>query len=334
MKKINFLESKNTKTESNVVNNKKERLLYLAFKNSIEIKDFDKCMYILKKYKLDFNVSYDDNELLIMAIKTKFLKIVPYIIKNKKNKKIKTIRSIIHDLYSYDKNILVQILKEYKLLEIDKHFCKDFIVRQNSLPFFKILIEYQNLKIDDGLFLSVVEKNADKILKYLYKEHYEDFDPMFNNNKAYIIATKYNFINILNLLKRDPRVDKSKTYTSSWYLSYYDKLDLNNFKDKKIDNNTFIEMNSDDSIGVVFHYTQICKVYPNDKWIFNTDGHKTATTKDRINQYSIASIKQKSGVWYINFYGGSDIYEFEDGMYYLDNNVYSKSGKKLKPINK
>lgn len=52
--------------------------------------------------------------------------------------------------------------------------------------------------------------------------------------------------------------------------------------------------------AVMFHKTEIVKVFPGDVYELNSGGWHTVTTKARINDYAPVNLFTKLGVWYLN----------------------------------
>ena len=55
----------------------------------------------------------------------------------------------------------------------------------------------------------------------------------------------------------------------------------------------------EDCIAVQYQATDVVRFYPNGTVILNTDGWRTVTTKERINQYSPVNVYQRNGLWYM-----------------------------------
>jgi hypothetical protein len=71
---------------------------------------------------------------------------------------------------------------------------------------------------------------------------------------------------------------------------------------RKLKNNTYLErVNKDGTIGVLLHNTHVVTFSPDGKVTLNTDGWRTVTTKDRINDYLPEGwgLYQDSKVWYL-----------------------------------
>lgn len=86
---------------------------------------------------------------------------------------------------------------------------------------------------------------------------------------------------------------------------------------KKLGNNTYLEK-TDDGYGIRLHQTYVVEILPDDQYRLDSGGWETVTTKDRINDYSPASISQKKGNWYLN-----------DGTKYRDGIVVDSKGKEV-----
>lgn len=94
---------------------------------------------------------------------------------------------------------------------------------------------------------------------------------------------------------------------------------------KKICNNTYLEKR-EDSIAIRLHNTDILTFCQDGKIILNTDGWKTATTKDRFNRYLEGfNVIQENSVWYLIDMTNSDRYIYED-----DTAICGKNNNNLK----
>lgn len=82
-----------------------------------------------------------------------------------------------------------------------------------------------------------------------------------------------------------------------------------NRKSRKIGNNTYAEIEYDNSVSIRLHGTAVVRFYPNGLVKLNSGGWQTSTTKDRINKYSPVKVYQKKYVWYLE-----DGTEFEDNI--------------------
>jgi hypothetical protein len=80
-------------------------------------------------------------------------------------------------------------------------------------------------------------------------------------------------------------------------------------KARKIGNNTYAEIESDNSVSVRLHGTAVVRFYPNGLVKLNSGGWRTSTTKNRINKYSPVKVYQKKYEWYLQ--NGA---EFEDNI--------------------
>ena len=80
-------------------------------------------------------------------------------------------------------------------------------------------------------------------------------------------------------------------------------------KARKIGNNTYAEIESDNSVSVRLHGTAVVRFYPNGLVKLNSGGWRTSTTKNRINKYSPVKVYQKKYEWYLQ-----DGAEFEDNI--------------------
>ena len=82
-----------------------------------------------------------------------------------------------------------------------------------------------------------------------------------------------------------------------------------NRKERKIGNNTYAEIEYDNSVSIRLHGTAVVRFYPNGLVKLNSGGWRTSTTKDRINKYSPVSVYQKNFEWFLR-----DHTPFEDNM--------------------
>ena len=67
---------------------------------------------------------------------------------------------------------------------------------------------------------------------------------------------------------------------------------------KKLGNNTYL-LKKDNLFVIQLHRTDVITIHPSDIYELNTGGWQTATTKDRLNEFSPCRISQKRGVWYL-----------------------------------
>lgn len=98
-----------------------------------------------------------------------------------------------------------------------------------------------------------------------------------------------------------------------------DYAELNDFlgskNEKKIGHNTVARRNGED-IEIVLHWTAIVVVKPGNSVVLNSGGYRSATTKERINQFlpSGVSLFQKAGAWYLRFHATGEVVDFHDGI--------------------
>jgi hypothetical protein len=81
---------------------------------------------------------------------------------------------------------------------------------------------------------------------------------------------------------------------------------------RKVGNNTYAEILSDGSVGIMLHSTYVVKIHEGDLYTLNSGGWQTVTTKDRINQYSPKRVYQRDYQWYVRM--NDKEYPFMDGM--------------------
>lgn len=81
----------------------------------------------------------------------------------------------------------------------------------------------------------------------------------------------------------------------------------------KIGHNTYLAQ-TEETFTVIYHKTDIITFFSNDVVRLNTDGHKTTTTKARLNILSWYYVYQRKNVWYVIDENGYEV-EFYDGIY-------------------
>ena len=78
---------------------------------------------------------------------------------------------------------------------------------------------------------------------------------------------------------------------------------------RKVGNNTYAEIEYDNSVSIRLHGTTVVRFYPNGLVKLNSGGYHTHTTKKRINQYSPVKVYQKNFEWFLR-----DGTPFEDNI--------------------
>lgn len=81
---------------------------------------------------------------------------------------------------------------------------------------------------------------------------------------------------------------------------------------RKIGNNTTGYIEYDGSVSIELHSTKVVVLYPNGLVKLQTGGWQTATTKDRINQYSPVKVTQRNYEWFVKINGKE--YPFVENM--------------------
>lgn len=89
---------------------------------------------------------------------------------------------------------------------------------------------------------------------------------------------------------------------------------------KKLANNTYLH-SVDNGIAIKLHSTDVATILPDNTFLLNSGGWRTATTKARINEYTPARICQKKGLWFML-----------DGSVFFDGIVVDQSGYPLNPV--
>ena len=82
---------------------------------------------------------------------------------------------------------------------------------------------------------------------------------------------------------------------------------------RKIGNNTFEITYENGDRAIRLHYTDVVTTHPDGSYTLDSGGWDTVTTKQRMNQYSNASVWQKDCTWYAQS-TGYPAQKFYDGM--------------------
>ena len=86
-------------------------------------------------------------------------------------------------------------------------------------------------------------------------------------------------------------------------------LGKTNRMQRKVANNTTARIKPDGSVAFMLYSTDVVTIYDDDSVTLRHGGHKTDTTKERINRFSPFYVRQENWEWYVN-----GITPFEDGM--------------------
>lgn len=89
---------------------------------------------------------------------------------------------------------------------------------------------------------------------------------------------------------------------------------LGNSKTKKLSNNTYLRQEGDNLFYVKFHDTDIICIYPDNTQVIDCKGFRTKTTKERLNEFSLASVFQEKGNWYLQRGLQAGKIEYFDGI--------------------
>jgi len=76
---------------------------------------------------------------------------------------------------------------------------------------------------------------------------------------------------------------------------------------KKIDHNTYLSRRIG-GYSITLYATDVITIYDDGRYVLNSGGYRTVTTKDRLNKYGPVRVHQSKHVWY-----AGDV-PFEDGM--------------------
>ncbi len=90
---------------------------------------------------------------------------------------------------------------------------------------------------------------------------------------------------------------------------------------RKIGNNTFEITYENGDRAIRLHYTDVVTTHPDGSYTLDSGGWDTVTTKQRMNQYSNASVWQEDYTWYVQSNrptvacpAGDEPLKFYDGM--------------------
>ena len=82
--------------------------------------------------------------------------------------------------------------------------------------------------------------------------------------------------------------------------------------ERKIGNNTYARILQNGSIAVKLYSTDVVTIHADNSATLRNGGHKTMTTKNRINKYSPVEVFQKNKEWFTShgtpFYEGMRVY--------------------------
>jgi len=114
------------------------------------------------------------------------------------------------------------------------------------------------------------------------------------------------------------------------YASVVDYKSADNYLGKKSERplapNTRI-VRSETDIFIRLYKTEIVRYKKNGDVVLNTDGYRTLTTRNRINEFTPFSVIQTNNIWHVKC-DGSDWVGFKDGITY---NHRSKAFEGIKP---
>lgn len=86
----------------------------------------------------------------------------------------------------------------------------------------------------------------------------------------------------------------------------------------KIENNTWLEgALGCEAFAVRLHGTYIVTIYPNGTYRLDSGGHRTVTTKDRLNKYGPVKVFQRRNEWFVQVwpeFGETLVTWFFDGV--------------------
>jgi|TARA_Y100001937_G_C7016730_1_gene283543 hypothetical protein len=97
---------------------------------------------------------------------------------------------------------------------------------------------------------------------------------------------------------------------------------------RKLGNNTYLVVRDDNGYGIRLHDTEVV-IHYKDRIVLDSGGHKTRTTKARMNEYTPFNVIQKQKVWYVERVYKSILHKipFEDGITLYNNGTIKGQGK-------
>lgn len=83
---------------------------------------------------------------------------------------------------------------------------------------------------------------------------------------------------------------------------------------RKLARNTYAKRREGGKIAIMLHETDIATFSPSGAVTLDSGGHKTATTKERINSFTPLHVWQERGLWTVSVSGSRSSYHYADGM--------------------
>lgn len=101
-----------------------------------------------------------------------------------------------------------------------------------------------------------------------------------------------------------------------WWVDY-----LGEKKERRVNHNTKVSLSWEDNIIISLHGTDILVISPLDRYMYNTGGFSTLTTKRRMNELGPLTIAQHNWNWLCN--KNHQWGEYRDGII-VDEYCYEK----------
>lgn len=89
-------------------------------------------------------------------------------------------------------------------------------------------------------------------------------------------------------------------------------------------NTRLYHFRNNDSYIIVYHDTPIIHIFPDGRYLLNTGGWRTASTKERLNTFlgdARVRIFQKDKKWWIESLRWPEVWEFKDNIKIKDGEV-------------
>lgn len=83
------------------------------------------------------------------------------------------------------------------------------------------------------------------------------------------------------------------------YAQANEKLSASKRPYVKLGNNTSLKRKNGHTLVVVLYATEVVRIHEDGTYTFNAGGHRTATTKSRMNEYGPNCVYQKKGIWFV-----------------------------------
>lgn len=97
-------------------------------------------------------------------------------------------------------------------------------------------------------------------------------------------------------------------------MTYEDANRLLGTKDmKRVYNNTWLRRKDEDTVAVQLYSTDVVLIHRDGTYTLNSGGHRTVTTKTRINDYGPRCVCQRKSTWLVGPDAGN-LVEFRDGI--------------------